>query len=414
MLNHSTKRPAIGMSRLVPGLVGIIFLLGLLNSEGSGDKFFYFEWAHNFLELGPKLGYEISGDYPPLTMLFMALGFSLFLDSLESEIAVLQLLIGLFFVLTAVVLAIRFRDVRVVFFWSLLASLGAFGMLGIDVWFAPFLVAALWSLERRKVALFVMFFLLAVFIKWQALIIAPFLAVYILRSVNLKSRPAYLHLASNVALPAAILVIAIGTAFGFAAVLRALAGNLGSWVLSGNATNFNWIVTWAAREFFPALYGPTDDGLVRYIVLENWWMGSSRFIFFGIVIFLLVVLMKGENSFEKVLLVCSYGGAAYFVFNPGVHVNHLFLAALLALYLAFTNSKFFSWAISLSVLHLSNIALLYGFDASYNMERVVFGFDLSVALAVITVVYFAGSFAQTFTRHPRGQTAAEIRGKVSP
>jgi hypothetical protein len=56
-----------------------------------------------------------------------------------------------------------------------------------DVWFAPPLIAAFWAFEAKHNVLGTAAFLIACLTKWQPLIVAPFLGVYLLEISNLRS-----------------------------------------------------------------------------------------------------------------------------------------------------------------------------------------------------------------------------------
>lgn len=384
------KELKVAMGRnsfLVVGL-GLLFAAGLLNSEGTGDKFYFFEWAANFRANGLRDGYALSADYPPLTFLLLGLA-----DTALSPIGIdsfwqLRILSIIALLTASIMLTLRFKTLwPSILLWGF-SVVGALGNLIIDVWLAPFLIASLIFLERRKLAWSVGFFTIATMIKWQPLILAPFLLIYAWKSVNGNFKKRLTTLTLQLLLPVAGLWGVAGLTFGFQSIAYALARQANTWVLSGNAPNFQWILTYLLRVFDSDTFGGTENGLVKYVPLENWWMGSARFIFVGIFCWLLMVLVRRTASLSETLLLAAVGFFAYFTFNAGVHVNHLYMAALILLFVYSRNSEKSFEFFSVAALHVSALVMFYGVGRDYNAERVVLGLDLSLVLALITVSVF--------------------------
>lgn len=369
-------------------VLGLLFAAGLLNSEGVGDKLYFFQWAENFRTNGLRDGYALSADYPPLTFLLLGLADKFLSPAGIDGFWQLRILSILALLATSIMLTVRFKTLwPSILLWGFSVP-GALGMLIIDVWMAPFLIASLLFLERRKLTWSVGFFTIATMIKWQPLIIAPFLLIYAWKSMGGKIKKRLTTVTLQLLLPVAGLWGIAGLIFGFQSIVSALTRQANTWVLSGNAPNFQWILTYLFRIFDPDTFGGLEDGLVRYVALENWWIGSARLIFVGVFCWLLVLLVRRSASLSETLLVSAVGFFAYFTFNAGVHVNHLFLAALILLFAYSARpDKSFDF-FSVAALHVSSLAIFYGFGQDYNVNRVVLGIDLSVALAAISVVVF--------------------------
>lgn len=368
--------------------LGLVLTAALLNSQGTSDKDFFFQWGENFLEFGARDGYESSKDYPPLTMVIMGMAFVFLPDSLGNEINVLRALNVGALLASALILGFRSRGLRApTLFWGF-AVVGALGMLGIDVWFAPPLLLALILLEKGHLSGAVALFSLATLVKWQPMVLAPFLLIYAWKSLEGTPRKKAQGFVMRVVLPSATIYTGAAILFGFENMARAFAGNLTSWVLSGNATNFNWILTWALRVTNPEQFGPIEGGLVTYLALEADWMGLGRFIFWPIFFGLLLVLSRRPADYSRTIQFSAVGFFAYFTFNVGVHSNHLFLVALLLLLQHAQSLSHSSNFVVVATLHNANLILFYGFDGSYNLQRVVAGLDLSIVLAAIHVFAF--------------------------
>lgn len=395
-------------SFFVVGL-GILFAAGLLNSEGTGDKFYFFEWAANFRTNGLRDGYALSTDYPPLTFLLLGLADKILTPADIDNFWQLRILSIIALLSASIMLTLRFKTLwPSIFLWGF-SVVGALGNLIIDVWMAPFLIASLIFLERRKLVWSVVFFTIATMIKWQPLIIAPFLLIYAWKSVNGNLKKRLTTLTLQLLVPVAGLWGMAGLIFGFQSIAHALARQANTWVLSGNAPNFQWILTYLFRVFDPDTFGGLENGLVKYVPLEDWWMGSARFIFVGIFCWLLVVLARRTASFSETLLLSAVGFFAYFTFNAGVHVNHLYVAALILLFVYSRNSEKSFEFFSVAALHVSALVIFYGVGRDYNSERVVLGLDLSLVLALITVGVFVRLLFLTLASNPFTRSKGQAR-----
>lgn len=189
----------------------LVFLISLLflNSHGTSDMEIWLQWADNAYILGVVAGFEANqADYPPITtailLVAVRLGQVLELPALTA----IKLSIILFLCLTSLACWLWTRDVVVTLLMHLALLLNSAALAYVDIYFAPTLVLALWALKQRKLLLFTMFYSIACLTKWQPLIIAPFILLYIL-DVNQWSdwkRIDVKKLALRVILPAAVLL----------------------------------------------------------------------------------------------------------------------------------------------------------------------------------------------------------------
>lgn len=393
-----------GLTIFVVVATGIILSLALFDSPGTGDKNFFIRWGQSFLSHGARDGYALSADYPPLAMALS--GLSVWLGEMFSVDPITSIrLANLFFLtLTSLVLAYRFRS-----FWAaaglwLLAVHGALGLLSIDIWFGFFLVFSLIFLEKGMVAMSVVFFAVSCLVKWQPLIIAPFLVIYVWRICGVSFATRVRTFSIRVVAPFLIVWLGAGLVFGFESIIRAFISNLSTWVVSGNAANAQWILTWWLRVKSPEKYGGTDAGIVRYLEVGNEYSDYLRLIFWLFWILVLVVSALQKADLQRTILLAVIGSMAYFVFNVGVHVGHLFLAGLLATFLYSLDRRhapvFFSTVVLLNVGQI----IFYGAGGIYNLDRVFLSFDLSVAVAALHVVIFFWLLASAL-----GQPASWVR-----
>ena len=86
-----------------------------------------------------------------------------------------------------------------------------------------------------------------------------------------------------------------------------------------------------------------------------------------------------------------------FVFNSGVHENHLFLVSCLAWILVFLDASQLLRCINLSVAANINLVLFYGFfGKGIPFSRVIAGIDITLLFAVVNLCLFAGLLLHTF------------------
>jgi hypothetical protein len=261
----------------------------------------------------------------------------------------------------------------------------------VDILFAPFLVAGLFQLQRGNLHSGLLLFALACFIKWQPLIIAPFVCAYVLAAAKNAAPDRKLRQAiSPFAVSLAIVVIPIASVFG-GALLQSLDRAMTHAFLSGNALNLAWLHTWTLHLFHPDKYGALRDGHVDAIMAAEPLVKLPEKILFYFsysIIFLAFALQ--EKTFRRLIAYSTLGYLAYFLFNTGVHENHLFLVCCLAWILAFVDSANLLRCINLSVAANANLILFYGvIGQPLPFRRVVVGIDITLLFALANLSLFA-------------------------
>ncbi len=382
-------------------LLGLAFALAIgaltaaaLTTPGTPDVGLWLQWADNAARLGLRDGYVANGaDYPPLSALALA-ALARAADSLGIErFTALKVMLLLCLLVTALMVWAWSRRP-----WLALATLAALALnsvaLGyLDILLAPPLLLGLWALAQRRWALFSLGFALAVLVKWQPLIIAPFVGWYCLTAWRRPPR----GLPSRLAAPVwdtALLVTpplalgALGVWGGWGAPIVASLGQaIAHPYLSGNALNLNWLATHALRALAPDTFGGLEGGLARYILTDNpLLLAWSKPLFIAAYGLLLWRFTRAPQSLATLLRFALAGFLAYFTFNTGVHENHLFIPVLLGLALAATGrspAPFAACAIALNI----NMALFYGLaGAGLPFSRAVNGLDLALPLAALVTL----------------------------
>ena len=176
MQARSTTKLQTGLIWLGLGLLALL----LLNSPGTSDMGIP-TWSDNLERLGLVHGFAANhADYPPLTsaILLGAVRLGELVD--VRPFVAIKLSILTFLGLTCLACWRWTKDMRVTAALFLALLLNSALLAYVDIYLAPALVLGLWALKEERLELFSLCFGAACLTKWQPLIIAPFLLVYIL------------------------------------------------------------------------------------------------------------------------------------------------------------------------------------------------------------------------------------------
>ena len=370
----------------------------LLNAPGTDDVKTLQTWSHIIARHGPIEGYIQTGaDYPPLSVL----GIAFAVQRAEAQNVAggvgIKLLILLFLLLTSLAFYAITRDLPLTTLLQAAFLINSTALGYVDVLFAPVLLLALAALEARRLAWATILFLLACLLKWQVIVIAPFLLVYTLdirRLADWRAVP-WRRLAGAVA-PALLLIAGALLLFREGVVLSFWYALTKSTYLSGTALNLGWVVTYLLHVADPATYGPLTAGQITIITTENpLIVGPLKLLFAGGFGAILVWFFTRPKTFPNLLLFATLGYLAYFTFNTGVHENHLFLACLLLGLLAHHDRAYVPELVGWAALLNINMVVFYGLDGrGLPFSPVVGGLDMTLLLALLAMLLFVGFFAR--------------------
>lgn len=374
----------------------IITGLGFLHSPGTFDVNDWQVWAKNADTEGLAAGFKANHEnYPPLATVILVSALKaarLFgIGSFDS----VKLAIFLFLCLTSFVFWLWTRDLLITAILHLSLLLNSVALGYIDIFFAPSLILSLWALKERKLTLFAVAYTVACLTKWQPLIIAPFIVLYILNisQIGQWKQIEFKRLLLKILLPVAMILVAIFCIFGVDEVALSLFRITSMHpYLSGNALNLNWITTHFLHVFYPDRFGGLINGEASFIVNTSPKLTViPRLLFFFSYTIALLVLFKREKMFENMLIFSLLGYLAYFVFNTGVHENHLFIAAVLSVVLFWVNRKRVLIMLILILTNNMNLFLFYGIDGTgLKFNRTMGGLvDAALLFAFINVIFFS-------------------------
>lgn len=373
-----------GFSQPSPALRVSVFLVLLmpallcLNTRGSSDMLYWNSWADKVVRLGPVVGYrEIQRDYPPLSS--MTVGGAYWVgrhwgwDNTECIKVVLMLAFW-------VSLVVFYRITRN--YWAtVLAAVGlmvhALAEGYLDIVYMSFLIGAVAAFAKERWILFAVCYSLTCLVKWQPIILAPFLGLHLLRRYVLVGdwKKGVGLIALKIVLPAVILFGATIAIFGFRPVADAFQmafRGKDHWALSLQALNLPWVLThvleWLAPDKFPEAghnmgMASLDSGEAQPLVLPSEGVVFlMRLPFMLTYLFLLFRVWRSELSPWKTLICAMLGYMAYFFLSTGVHENHLFTAVALALFLFASGQVSLEIPVILAAILNANLLMFYRLD----------------------------------------------------
>jgi hypothetical protein len=260
----------------------------------------------------------------------------------------------------------------------------------VDIYFAPALIFSLWMLEEPRWFWFSLSFVVAVLIKWQPMIIAPFCLLYILGVQDIREwrQVDYSTLFGKVVVPSAIVSAPVVVAFGPVPILRSFRDALTQGLLSGNALNLNWMVTYFLHVWDPNQFGGLRNGLADFIETHSLHIVLfPRLLFWITYLLVLSVFLRCPKTFTNLVIFSVLGYLCYYIFNTSVHENHLFVVAILAVVLYWREESWRANAVILLLMANSNLLLFYGVDGELHFPRLFAGIDIAVALATLNTLF---------------------------
>ena len=381
------------------GIFLLLFLCGLacFNSPGTRSVSEFLQWVDNAARYGVIKGFAANhADYPPLSsvVLYLVGGVSQAL-SISTFIGI-KILLWVALLATAASFWAWTRNMVLTALLYLMLLPDSMLLVTLDVCFLPGLLLALWALEKKRWALFSLLYSLVCLIKWQPLIIAPFIAIYLLQQWRIESfSSSWKNFLTQAALPAGIIAALCFLIYGLP-LLHAFSEATSNPYLSGNALNFHWVLTYASRVLNPGRFGGLQDGLIHYVTLQPHTMPVYllKGVFWLIYASVLYLYYRRAGDYSTFLRFSILGYLAYFTFALGVHENHLALAAVLALVLTAYDPGYARNAFFLSLMLNVNLLIFHGWNGSGPGFSRVVGVDLTLPLAGLMVAYFCMLFAK--------------------
>jgi hypothetical protein len=392
-------------------LLANLIALSFLYSPGTGDVAIWRNWIDEMSAFGLVGGFVHSGtDYPPLSLIMLetvsrgadAFGITVFLA--------LKWSLFVFLITTAASFYWFSRDLilTAALEFSLILNSVALGYL--DIYFAPFLIGAFFCLQRGHLKMGVLMLAISCSIKWQPLLIAPFICIYVVTAAGegLSGRDKAYKRAMPFMLAALVIVLPMVMMFGAGTIINSLQRAMTRHnFISGYALNFGWLHTWALHLWAPEKYGSLQNGEIDLIQSRDaLLMLPEKILFYLSYAAILIAFALQKKTFKQLIVYSILGYLSYFLFNTGVHENHLFPIACLAWILVFIDSSQLLRAINLSIAANINLFLFFG-AFGQRIQRVIAGVDITLFFALANIGLFLGLLLHTFR-------TGDVRFKPAP
>jgi hypothetical protein len=390
-------------------ILTITFSLMMIRAPGTSDVLVWRDWMNTAYQDGLVQGYSHviesafgepgGGDYPPVSFAILYLT-RIFGDIIGlPQRGSIKVLILIFQFLSAGLILLISRDVwmAAAFNTSILVFSVCLGYL--DVCLAPWLILAFSAFRSERHVLGTAFFLLACLIKWQPLIVAPFIAIYLLQISDLQSLWGSLARSSfwKLVMVTGVTILAVTLLFGYTPLLS-LRNAMGHLYLSGNALNVPWIVGCLVTLLLSSSFSIRVDEFPIILAPSTVYLIPVKVMFFVLFATVLVRAMRSELSYQNCLLFSLTGFVTYVMWNAGVHENHWFVAVILAYMLVLHSRTREHWTIATMITIMGNINLFtfYGLTGTPEIQSRVIGIDLSMILAELYALAWLFLVAYTF------------------
>jgi len=392
-----SRWPGISLLLLV-NLVALSFFF----SPGTGDISIWQTWMGEISSRGIVGGFSHTGtDYPPLA--FIILGLVTHAAEMVGVLPVLVLKGSLLFFLFATAVCFYWfsRSLLLTATLELCLILNSVALGYLDIYFAPFLISGLFLLRRGQLNAGFLCYAIGCAIKWQPLIILPFVGLYVFRAA--KDPAGGKHRLKTQLFPfvtsAVLVAVPVLVLFGAPAILDSLKRALTYHkFLSAYALNLEWIETWALHLFKPEEYGALINGAIdAFITRDPLLVWPNKILFYVSYLAVLLAFISRRNTFERLVIYSMLGYLAYFNFNTSVHENHLFLICCLAWVLVLIEPSELVWPFNFSIAANANLFLFYGLFGQ-RINPVLGGFDITLLFAIANLAMFAGFLAHAFKR----------------
>jgi hypothetical protein len=370
-------------------LACLIFALAFLGAPGIHDvqeSWLHGWWMTSYDDLGFIKGYADAGDnYPPLSFVFLGI-LQEGADFFQVDVFYLyKISIFIFLIWMSILLRRQTQNWIYPSGFILAMTLATVGHGYTDYLIGPFLMISLLLLKRDKWLGAALVFTVGLLMKWQPLMLLPFIFLYLIKVNTLKDlakadwKRILLQVIGPVVLLFLLTLLIWGPHFG-ASLLKGMSHS----ALSFYGLNANWILTFFHKLSNPGLYG-SPKGSLSYIYTGSVAAKISSLLFLGTYVFALHrFFIKRNKTWPDLIRYMIIGYLTYFMFNKGVHQNHLFMIPVLIPLLYDPKAQeqerqnnvreFLFW----SLLMNANLILFYGINGQrdLNINRFIGGYDL--------------------------------------
>jgi len=363
-------------------LAGVVTLVvwWLWPARGTPDVDIWLGWMNALLTHGPVHGYATTGtDYPPGSLVTLWLvGHFASAGGVDHHLA-LKFLVLACLVATTAILAVATRRVLIALFGFLACALSALGLMYFDILFAPFILGAVWAARSRQLTLMLVLLVMGCLMKWQPVFILPFAVIYAIRQRDVMPRLDWNRSIRWAVAISVILLAGIAIVWGWPVIdsfYKASRHN----TKSSFGANPLWVLTWWQQRGTAERI--SADGIVSIVYAGRPMLRALTLLtIIGFWAALRAYWKSRDGSVEAWLRYSLVGYLVYFLVSAGVHENHLFLAGLLAIALAWQHRRWWWVAATIAVAANLNLIAFYGWSGFIVRQKFA-GLDLTVWLAI--------------------------------
>lgn len=401
----------------------IVINFGLITSQGSPDMISWGQYAKASIDFpNPfKAQTVIDQRYPPISTVIIGVfanlwnylvGFPTALpgyNNVPYEFAFSTKISVLVFYFISLWAMLKFSKSNLT---NTLVILGTFslivqtqGLADVNIHAIPFLIVAILFLFKSKYLLSGLFTGIAISIKWQPVILIP---VFLLTIFDLKQKLSlsFKKMVRFLAGLAIVPVIAWYLVFiqpgGSEAFERSFSYlKQGAPMLSGQALNLNWVVTYILHIVKPLENFSLEhlEGLNRQIPTVNAPLIFQGYLFYTAAFFILISYWlfskKSPGNFLTTSLMIFF---SHQILNKSAYEKHLFYSAvfMLLLFLVKSTRRNRLLLILLDIMVLINLGFFYGFTGPKDINRLFLGFDMTVLFSFYYLIIYFWIFKEYF------------------
>ncbi len=383
----------------------------LLPSTGTMDVDVFLRWGDELYRSGIRSGYAAivgrweatflgrnwdlhGGEYPPIGCTLLAIVAAV-ADALQaSHLLVYKAVLLVWALVSSGMIWAVTRSLPIVLAFYAATLLTTAGLGYTDIMTVPFVIAALAATRAEHPGRAVFWFAAAALVKWQVLLLAPFLAIQLLRIDGLAGLPRLTRDRLTWRLLAIVaLITAITTAIFGVSTWIAFHNATRHPFLSGTALNLPWLLSYPLLLLRDPSFHAADQ--LPVMLLSAGELRPVRLVF-GIVMLATVCShMRSPKTYANMLFFMVLGVLTYGVWNTAVHENHWFVAVVPALLLAHETGRprHRSMLILVAAMLNINLFVFYGITGSALMSRTM-GFDFTLVLAGLFAIAWLAVFQE--------------------
>jgi len=360
-----------------------------IGARGTGDVGIWSGWTANIHQHGLIAGYGVSrADYPPLAHAVLAINAGIASALGWNAHWVFKLSLWLCLLVSAMVMWAWSRSFAAALLMYAACMVNALSLGYLDIYFVAPLLLAWMAFSKGNHRIGCLLFSLACMVKWQPIIVAPLLLLYLIRLHGPLRQFRARDFLVDCVVPAAIPPVLLAMIFGVPEMMAAFGKSLDNLAFSGQAMNLAWISTWLIQWLSPESYGALVDGkasVIRHFSEGVWFRG----LFFAVYITVIVLFLRRKGTFEWLLLCSIAGFCASFILNTGVHENHLMVPMLLSMMLWVMDRRYRLVSAYLIIMSNANMLAFYSLQGhKHDQWRVMLGMDITVILAMVNMAAF--------------------------